>query len=729
MKSVYPVQGMSCASCALSVESTLKSVKGVQNAAVNFGNQTVVVEYDLALVAPAAFRVALEEIGYGVTLEADKDEDSTASSNKRKWESFGSLALSVPVGMIGMFFMDLPFANVTMLILTTPVIFWFGSPFFLSAWKKGRHGQVNMDTLVALSAGTAFLFSIFNTVFPAYWHIKGLHAPIYYEAATFVISFVSLGKWLEESARAHTAKSIRHLLKLQPKTVFVRRSIGKEEEIAIEQVEKGDILRARPGESIAVDGKVVEGTSFVDESSMSGEAVPVLKTNGDAVLAGTINQQGVLYYLAEKIGKETLLAQIIQKVQEAQGSKAPVQKLVDKVAAVFVPIVLACALVTLVIWMFSGVENAFAHGLMASLTVLVIACPCALGLATPTALIVGIGKGAEQHIIIKDAACLEKAAQVDTVVLDKTGTITLGNPTVTQVSWQVPESEVVPYLYTIEALSVHPLAKSVVAYLEAQHPTKVSFDRYESFPGRGEKMSIGSDVYRIGSPTWAENENVVIRKDCRRLAAEWTSNANTVVYFSKGENILAVLAFSDPVKQDARAAISALHQSGIEIWMLTGDDETTAKTVAQQVGIDHIKAKLLPDDKAAHIQQLQAQGKTVAMVGDGINDSPALAQADASMAMGQGADIALEISDITLMTSQIAAVPQLLHLAKRTFSTIRQNLFWAFVYNVIGIPVAAGVLYPAFGILLNPMWASVAMVASSLSVVGNSLRLRNTLLT
>lgn len=633
-----------------------------------------------------------------------------------------ALALSTPVVIIGMFFMNMPYANETMWIFSTLVILWLGRDFYINAWKQAKHRSANMDTLVALSTGVAYVFSVFNTLFPHFWHERGLHAHVYFEAAAVIIAFILLGKLLEEKAKGNTSSAIKKLMGLQPKTVTIVHEGGHQMQIPIEQVAIGNTLLVKPGEKIAVDGTVVNGNSYVDESMLSGEPVPVLKNENDKVFAGTINQKGSFQFRADKVGSETMLAQIIKMVQDAQGSKAPVQKLVDKIAGIFVPIVILIAIAAFIAWNVFGGENAFTQGLLALITVLVIACPCALGLATPTAIMVGVGKGAEKGILIKDAESLELAKKVNAVILDKTGTITEGRPIVTNDFWADENAELKQILYSIEKQSEHPLAEAVVTHLNQQSLFTIS--GFESITGKGAKAQANGETYFIGNRRLVEENKISIDKPISEKAHQWGKEAKTVIWFANSQEVVAVLAIADQVKATSQKAIQELQQSGIEVYMLTGDNQTTAKAVSEKVGIKHFKAEVLPEQKADYVKELQAKGKVVAMVGDGINDSTALAQADVSIAMGKGSDIAMDVAKMTIISSDLAKIPEAIRLSKSTVSTIKQNLFWAFIYNLIGIPIAAGILYPINGFLLNPMLAGAAMALSSVSVVSNSLRLK-----
>ncbi|WP_276483854.1 heavy metal translocating P-type ATPase [Paraflavitalea pollutisoli] len=728
-KETFPVLEMTCAACAVSVESMLKAVPGVQSAAVNFANQTALVEYVPQQVTPAQLQATVRSIGYDLVIDKDNSTAIQEQAQEQHYRAIRhrtawSIALSLPIVVIGMFFMNIPYANWIMMVLATPVVFYFGRTFFINAFKQARHRKANMDTLVALSTGIAWLFSAFNTVYPAFWHQRGLHAHVYFEAAAVVIAFISLGKWLEERAKSNTSSAIKKLIGLQPKTVWQIQPSGALVELPIAQVQVGDLLLVKPGEKIPVDGNVVSGESYVEESMITGEPVPVLKQAGAALFAGTINQQGTLQFKAAKVGADTLLAQIIRLVQEAQGSKAPVQNLVDKIAGIFVPVVIGISMLTFIVWMIAGGDNAFTHALLTSVTVLVIACPCALGLATPTAIMVGVGKGAENNLLIKDAESLERAHQVDAIILDKTGTITEGKPIVTDLKWQgTVRADDAAILHALEQQSEHPLALAVTQHL-ASRATTLHLHEVKSITGKGITARYQGSLYLAGNKKLLEEAQIPIDTAAADIATHWQQQAKTVIYFAGNGQLLAIIAIADKVKDSSNTAIEKLQRKGIDVYMLTGDNEHTAAAVANQVGITHFQASMMPAGKAAFVQQLQATGKTVAMVGDGINDAQALAQADVSIAMGKGTDIAMDVAKITLITSDLNSVPQALTLSLKTVATIRQNLFWAFIYNIIGIPIAAGILYPFNGFLLDPMIAGAAMALSSVSVVANSLRLK-----
>lgn len=728
IKKSFPVLNMTCASCAVSAESTAQYVPGVISANVNFATATLLVEYLPNMTNPSALQKAIQSAGYDLLIENEATQQQTLDAiHEKKGRALTSktiwaIILSLPVVVIGMFFMDIPYANEIMWLFTTPVVLWIGKDFFVNAFKQAKHRSANMDTLVALSTGIAYVFSVFNMLFPDFWHRQGLHAHVYFEAAAVVITFILLGKLLEEKAKSNTSTAIKKLMGLQPKTVMVLQTDGAEKQTAIEDVMIGDIIIVKPGEKIAVDGLVLSGNSYVDESMLSGEPIPVLKKENEKVFAGTINQKGSFQFKANKIGKDTMLAQIIKMVQDAQGSKAPVQKLVDKIAAVFVPVVIGIAILTFILWLLLGGENGMVQGLLAAVTVLVIACPCALGLATPTAIMVGVGKGAENGILIKDAESLELAKKVNAIVLDKTGTITQGRPEVSAIKWLVENKVLKQILFSIEKQSEHPLAEAVVKYLDQVE--SIAITSFESITGKGAKAIYEKEVYLVGNKRLLVENKIVIDDELLRQADEWAKQSKTIIWFSDSQKALSLIAIADKIKETSVAAIQQLHEMEIKLYMLTGDNEAAAKAIAQQTGILHYKAEVLPQHKADFIKELQSKGKVVAMVGDGINDSTALATADVSIAMGKGSDIAMDVAKMTIISSDLTKIPQAIKLSKQTVLTIKQNLFWAFVYNLIGIPIAAGIFYPINGFLLNPMIAGAAMALSSVSVVSNSLLLK-----
>ena len=731
VKKSFPVTGMTCAACASSVESILSHTEGVNDAQVNFARSSVLVDYDEA-TTEEQLQNALRQVGYDIIIDAEDPSEVQQELQQKHYQDIKNRAiwsaiLTLPIFVLGMFYMQWEPGKWISLVLAFPILFWFGRSFFINALKQAKHGKANMDTLVALSTGIAFLFSVFNTFFPEFWLSRGIEPHVYYEAATVIITFISLGKLLEEKAKSNTSSAIKKLMGLQPKTLKIIEN-GVEKEIPISSVQVGQTILVRPGEKIPVDGEVSKGSSYVDESMITGEPVPVQKSQGEKVFAGTVNQKGSFQFTAEKVGGETLLSQIIKMVQQAQGSKAPVQKLVDKIAGIFVPVVLGISIVTFIVWMSVGGDNAFSQALLTSVAVLVIACPCALGLATPTAIMVGIGKGAENNILIKDAESLELGHKVNAVILDKTGTITEGKPLVTDILWNdmlENKNEYKEILLAIEAQSEHPLAEAVVNHLKEENIEQAEITSFESITGKGVKaQQQNGSKYYVGNHKLMVEKDIQIDASLMQTAESLEEMAKTVIFFANEHQVLAILAIADRIKETSKKAIATLQERGIEVYMLTGDNNKTASAVANQVGISNYQGEVMPSDKAAFVEKLQLDGKIVAMVGDGINDSHALAQANVSIAMGKGSDIAMDVAKMTLITSDLQSIPKALELSKRTVLGIRQNLFWAFIYNIIGIPIAAGVLYPVNGFLLDPMMAGAAMAFSSVSVVANSLRLK-----
>lgn len=728
LKENLPVLGMSCAACAGSAESIIRQQEGVVNASVNFATGNLTVEYQSNITNSEKLQKALQSGGYDLLLEDESRQQETLEAiqaekfKQLKTKTIWAILLSLPVVVIGMFFMNIAHANEIMFVFTTPIVLYFGRDFFIGAWKQAKHFKTNMDTLVALSTGIAYIFSVFNMLNMEFWIKRGLEAHVYFEAAAVIITFILLGKLLEEKAKSNTSTALKKLIGLQPKMVNVIQDNGTELLIPIEDVKIGDRLLVKPGEKIAVDGIVISGNSYVDESMLSGEPIPVIKSQGEKVFAGTINQKGSFQFEASKVGKETLLAQIIKMVQDAQGSKAPVQKLVDKIASIFVPTVILIAIITFILWNIFGTEHAMVQGLMAAITVLVIACPCALGLATPTAIMVGVGKGAEKGILIKDAESLEITKKVNAIILDKTGTITEGRPEVNDLIWSSHDPLHESILYSIEKQSEHPLADAIVKYLAQTKP--LTLTQFESITGKGAKAKYEQHTFYVGNKKLLWENSVKISDSLELKANEWLAQSKTVIWFANEQESLAVIAISDQIKPTSIQAIQDLQEMGIEVFMLTGDNASTAKAIAEQTGIKKFQAEVLPQDKAAFVKDLQQQGKIVAMVGDGINDSTALATADVSIAMGKGSDIAMDVAKMTIISSDLSKIPQAIRLSQQTVATIQQNLFWAFIYNIIGIPIAAGILYPINGFLLNPMLAGAAMALSSVSVVSNSLRLK-----
>ena len=726
-KQTFPILGMSCAACAARVDKTLNQQNGVTEASVNYAAATATVVYDPTCCTPDSLKKAIQDAGYDLVIESDPDlseqkaeEAHQLRYRQLKFRTTWAIILSIPIIVISMFLMGLPYANYITWILSTPVVCWLGRDFYRNAWRQLKHKTANMDTLVANSTGIAYLFSLFNLFFPEFWLSRGIHPHVYFEAASVIIAFILLGRLLEERAKGNTSEAIKKLMGLQPQNVTRITTNGTEETIHIRQVQPGDCLLVRPGERVAVDGTVNQGSSYVDESMLSGEPVPVLKEKGASVFAGTINQKGSFRFTADKVGTDTLLAHIIHLVQDAQGSKAPVQKLVDRIAAVFVPTIMGIALLSFVLWMVFGGNNGFTQGLLAAVTVLIIACPCALGLATPTAIMVGIGKGAEMGILIKDAESLESAQRINAIVLDKTGTITEGNPKVTDYH-EIAGTDTRDLFFSLEQLSEHPLAEAVTRYLNGK---TLPVDNFESLTGKGIQGRIAGTTYYAGNTSLLKEKGIIIPEAVLTKAQELTTEAKTVIWLADDRQVLALTAISDTLKPTSSEAIHLLQKQGIDVYMLTGDNEATARAISEKAGIQHYRAGVLPEEKARFIQSLQQAGKHVAMVGDGINDSAALAQADLSIAMGKGSDIAMDVAKMTIISSDLRKIADAIELSAQTVRTIRENLFWAFIYNLIGVPIAAGILYPINGFLLNPMIAGAAMAMSSVSVVTNSLRLK-----
>ncbi|MBI9032933.1 MAG: copper-translocating P-type ATPase [Bacteroidales bacterium] len=721
-KETYRVNGMSCAVCAGSVETILSSQQGVAISRVNFAASTVWVEFDESETSFEMLAIAMKSAGYEIIANVDQSEleksEKQNELHKAGFRALFSLILSIPVFVIAMFLPQIGHANTIMMILGIPVVVWFGRGFYVRAWQKAKHRTANMDTLIALGTGSALLFSIFNTLFPFVLLNQGIEPHVYYEAAAIIVSFILLGKYFEEKAKVKTSDSIKKLMELGVKTARIIQA-GKEIEIPVDQLLKGDVVIIKPGEKVPVDGIVIDGNSYVDESMITGEAVAVAKKQGDMLIGATVNKNGSFLMRAERVGSETMLAQIIKLVQQAQGSKAPAQKLADKIATIFVPIVISIAIISAFVWYVFGPSPQLTYSFVTLVSVLIIACPCALGLATPTAIMVGLGKAAEKGILIKDAQSLEIFHNINAIILDKTGTLTKGQPTVVK-GWYSDLYKDRDFLYQLmfsaENKSGHPLAEAIVNFLPAEIKP-LELDHFESITGKGLQFRFQNHDYYMGSADMMKDLNISIPSDLHRLQA-------TEVFVSDGTTLIAAFYIEDEIKENAKEVIFELSKSGVEVHMLTGDNETTASAVAGKLGIIKYKSQVLPEDKLNYIKVLQENGKLVAMVGDGINDSPALAQADIGVAMGTGTDIAIESAQITLLKGDIHKLNTAYKLSHETVKTIRQNLFWAFIYNIIGIPVAAGVLFPFTGFLLNPMIAGVAMSFSSVSVVMNSLRLR-----
>lgn len=722
-----PVLGMSCANCAIKLEKFINKTDGINEARVNFASKEVFIDFNDSHTDLNKISNAILAFGYEIVLPENIDELEVKLQiqylrlRKRLWVA---AILSSPVFIISMFLQGvIPFENWILLILSLPVIFWCGFDFYKNAWNQAKHRSANMDTLVVLGTGAAFLFSLFNTIFSQFIINSGLSVHVYYESATVIISFILFGRFLEEKAKTNAADAIKKLMGLQPKKLTVLRE-NKEIQIPIQEVLIQDIVLIKPGEKIAVDGIVVKGQSYVDESMINGEPLAKLKGKDESVYAGTINQEGSLQILAQKIGSETLLQNIIKMVKEAQSTKPPIQKLADKVASIFVPIVISIALFTFGIWYIFGPSPSISYAFTTFIAVLIIACPCALGLATPTALMVGIGKGAQNGIIIKDSSSLEIAHKLDVLVFDKTGTITEGKPKLLNQYWESDNNVNRQLLYSLEHHSQHPLAKAILETFKSKSNQLIEFEQFENIAGLGIKANLKKVSYFAGSENLILNNQISQSKLITQKAQEWAKLGQSLVFFADSKEVIAIFGIADQIKKDVDKIIRDLSELKIESIMLTGDHELSANIIAQKAGITKVKANQLPHDKVEFIKQLQKQGKKVAMAGDGINDSAALAQADLGIAMASGSDIAMESAGITLMQSDLNHILSAIKLSKATVKTIRQNLFWAFFYNIIALPIAAGILFPINGFLLNPMIAGAAMALSSVSVVSNSLRLK-----
>lgn len=718
-KATYKINGMSCAACAASSQKVLSRMKGVETVNVNYANKSCEIDFDVEIVTFEAMKTKLSRLGFSLLEDTEKNRlESEAKALTRfkelKLKLTVGVILSIPLLIFGMFLMNVPFANWIMLALTLPLVGWIGQEFYVNAWKQFKVGNSNMDTLVAMGTGAAFLFSLFNTFFPNILLNQGIQPHVYYETAGILITLILLGRFLEERAKSQTSEAIKKLLNLQVKTANVIQD-GEIRQIPIDEVRLGDAVVIKPGEKIPVDGTIIEGNSAIDESMITGESLPITKTIGDKAIGATINQTGTFTMKAEKVGSDMLLAQIIKMVQAAQGSKAPIQNLVDKIASIFVPVVVIIATLSSVIWYAIGPEPQLTNAIITFVTVLIIACPCALGLATPTAIMVGVGKGAEMGVLIKGATSLEAAKDLDTIVFDKTGTLTEGKPKVKLITnISTTNSNIESIIYTIEKRSEHPLAGAIVRHFERFDIDKIKIDYFENIVGKGIRAKIGDNDYLIG--------NRALMKTAFVQNIPNSDSNETLVYVAENGILIQIIEIADTIKEEAKAAIHQL--KNYELHLLTGDNQQTANKVAAIFGLKNVKAEVLPEDKINYIKALQAQGKKVAMIGDGINDSPALAQANVGIAMGTGTDVAIESADITLLKGDLSRIAKAIELSKSTNKIIRQNLFWAFIYNIIGIPIAAGILYPFIGFTLNPMIAGAAMAFSSVSVVLNSLRLK-----
>lgn len=722
----YPVTGMSCAACAARVQKALQKVEGVASASVNYATAEAEIECE-GTIDESALIAAVEDAGYGLIVskdaEAEAEEEQARAYRRLKIQTITSCSLALPLLIIGMTIMHAAWANWAMLVLSSGILIAGGGRFFAGAWRQARHGSANMDTLVALSTGIAYIFSLFNMFAPGWWLSRGITPHVYFEAAGVIIAFILLGRLLEARARRSTTGAVRELAGMQPRRVRIIHADGSETLADINEVRPGTVLRARAGERIAADGRVDRGHSFVDESMLTGEPVAVEKMPGSRVYAGTVNSTGSFDYIAENVAGNTLLARIISMVEQAQGSKPRLQRLADRIAAVFVPCIIAIAVLTFVTWVIFEPTYGVVHGLLTAVTVLIIACPCALGLATPTAIIVGVGRGARLGLLIKDADSIEAGQKIDTVVLDKTGTLTTGKPTVESILWpDGPNPRWASAMRSLEERSGHPLGAAIVEYLAAEPCQQI--EDLQVLPGLGVECVYEGTPLRAGSRRLMEKCGVQIPEDAAKFATAKELQGMTLVWFSLGDSLIALASLTDAEKPESRAAVAELEHAGVAVWILSGDSEAAVAKTAHSLGIKHYKGGLLPADKAEFISGLERRGHRVAMVGDGINDSAAMASATLSIAMGTGTDIAMEVAGITIVNGNITKVPTALALSRLTMRTVRQNLFWAFIYNIIGVPIAAGVLYPLWGFLLNPMIAGAAMAFSSVSVVSNAVLLR-----
>jgi Cu+-exporting ATPase len=740
----FKLHGMSCAACASRIEKAIDAVPGVETCSVNFGAEQAAVTYDTHNVTLEDIQEAVRSAGYSAqpmqneVLAADTDEEQRQRAIEEKKlarKTYVSLAIggvlvvgSIPA-MTGLSIPGFPMwlhDAWLQLVLTIPVMVWAGRDFFINAWKSLQRRTATMDTLVAVGTGTAFLYSLFPTLYPQWFVEQGLKPDVYFEASAVIIALILLGRLLEHRARGQTSEAIRKLIGLQPKTARVIRD-GQAVDVPLTDVRVGDIVFVKPGEKVPVDGVIVDGASTLDESMVTGESLPVHKQADDEVIGATLNKTGSFRFRATKVGNDTFLAQIVTLVQQAQGSKAPIQRLADQVTAVFVPVVMAIALITFIIW-FNIVGNV-TIAILTTVGVLIIACPCALGLATPTSIMVGTGKGAENGILIKSAESLERAHNIQTIVLDKTGTVTQGCPTVTEVVFAETltsddETHLLRIVASIEYHSEHPLAEAIVQYAQDRNTGLSDVHQFEAIAGHGVKGRVDERQVHIGTHRWMSELGV----DTQALHTQWNqleTEGKTVVWIAVDHQVRGIMGIADVVKPSSASAIQELQRMGLNVVLLTGDNRRTAEAIAREVHIPEVMAEVRPDQKAQHIQDLQRDGTIVAMVGDGINDAPALAQADIGIAIGTGTDVAIAASDITLIHGDLQDIVTAIQLARATMRNIRQNLFFAFIYNIVGIPIAAGILYPILGWLLNPIIAGAAMAFSSVSVVSNALRLKN----
>lgn len=717
------INGMSCASCAARIESNLRKVSGIALFDINFLTQKANVKFDEKEISIQQIAKHIDELGYSAIINISEDIEENSEYKTLRKKIIISTVFTLPILLISMLMIEFPFKNYFLLVLSLPVIFWSGSQFYVQAYKALMHKSANMNTLIAVGTGAAFLYSFVATAFPDLFVSIEQKPDVYYEVATVIITLVLTGRMLEAKAKGKTSQAIQRLMGLQPKTARVIKENG-EQDVGIENLEVGDIILVRPGEKIPVDGEIIEGASSINESMITGESLPLDKRAGDSVIGATINQTGSFKYKATKVGKDTMLQQIIKLIEQAQGSKAPIQRLADIISGYFVPVVIIIAIITFILWFYLAPPAIHLHyAVMNFVSVLIIACPCALGLATPTAIMVGTGIGAENGILIKSGASLETLNKVQTIILDKTGTITTGEPAVTGIITNMEQSDFLFFVASAEKHSEHPLSKAIIQKSEAEKISLIEPQSFQSLIGSGIKAEVNGKEILIGNQKLIEENNIDL--DFVKEQQKFLDEGKTTIFAAIDNKIEGIIAIADTIKPESISAVNQLKAMGLEVIMLTGDNNKTAQAIAKQVGINRVIAEVMPQDKASIVNQIQNEGKIVAMVGDGINDAPALVQADIGIAIGTGTDIAMESSDITLIKGNPMDVVNAIKLSRKTIDVIKQNLFFSLFYNALGIPIAAGILYPSFGILLSPMIAALAMTASSISVIFNSLRLKN----
>lgn len=715
------IKGMSCASCAARIEANLRKVSGIVLFDVNFLTQKANVKFDEKEISLKQITKYIDELGYSAIANVDNRLDENLEFKTLRKKFITSSVFTLPILVISMLMIEFPFKNYLLLVLSLPVIFWSGSQFYVQAYKALIHKTANMNTLIAVGTSSAFFFSLIVTFFP---HAFGFTSGVYYEVATVIITLILMGRMLESRAKVKTSVAIKKLFELQPKTTRIIID-NQEIEVNLGDLKVGDTILIRPGEKIPVDGSIIESSSSVDESMLTGESLPVDKNIGSQVIGGTINKFGSFKYRAQKVGKDTVLQQIINLIEQAQGSKAPIQKLADIVSSYFVPSVILIAFLTLILWLiFAPSEIRISFALMNFVAVLIIACPCALGLATPTAIMVGTGVGAGIGILIKNSEALEMCNKIKTIVFDKTGTITTGEPNVVDIVTKGDKNLFLQIAASVENFSEHPLAKAIVKYVQKKNLPFLDVTDFSTLPGNGVKAKIGDKNILIGNLKLMNESFVSIDESFLKKEIELSLQAKTCIFITINENVEGIIAVSDEIKSETYSVIEKLKTMDIEVILLTGDNQKSAEFIAKEAGIDNVIPNVLPQNKLEIIRSIQNKGEIVAMVGDGINDAPALVQADIGIAIGTGTDVAIESADIILMRENLNSLLDVIRLSKKIVSVIKQNLFFSFFYNVLGIPIAAGILYPAFGIVLSPMIAAFAMALSSVSVVTNSLRIK-----